>query len=571
MSTYATDIFEGAGLTEFTLTFSFLSREHIVVTRINADSSTTVLTVVTTGPPTGDEFVWDTDSKIEIGTALAAGQKLEVVRDTPENQQLVQWADGSYIIADDLNESDLQWLYNIQELQDQVDAIDGTVIGEAVKEVIGSAPIVVNSTNPQKPEVAILETVAADDPNTLASDTDVMSELAIDNAFKQHIGAEPAVGNKIGQLKIDTTQTPAQTLYWSGSAWVQISTKGDVGPEGPPGPPPGLMDPSATSVNVPVDGSGNPGNATANVIQDPVSKDIQFQFGLPTGKTGATGDTGPEGPQGPPPPLQGQAAVANNVANEPDGSVGQATAAVAADANGALQFTFGIPVGEQGPIGPPGEGVDYKGLVDATTAPEPSSKSNGDFYVNTASGVSSWTGLTNVTQNDRLIWNAATGVFDRLTPPPVSGVDLGYTPAPNQGTINNSAGVDATLPVVNSTNAGLMTPAEYTKLNGIEAGAEVNPNLSNYMQQGDNVSLLNNDAGYITSADIPPTPTLQQVLDTGNTSTTDLFVGTGGETVKLQNTGTLDASTDVKAGGNVEATGYVKAAAFRIDLLALLP
>ena len=371
MSTYATDIFEGAGLTEFTLTFSYLSREHIVVTRINADSSTTVLTVVTTGPPTGDEFIWETDNSIEIGTALDAGQKLQVVRDTPENQQLVQWADGSYIIADDLNESDLQWLYNIQELQDQVDAIDGTVIGEAVKQVTGSEPIVVDSSDPQRPDVAILQTKSTDDPNTLTSDIDVMSEKAIDEAFKQCIGAYPTVGNKVGQLKIDTTQTPAQTLYWSGSAWVQISTKGDVGPEGPPGPPPGLMNPAATAVNVPVDGSGNPGNATADVIQDPSSKDIQFNFGLPVGATGEKGDTGPEGPQGPPPPLQGQAAVANNVANNSDGSVGQATAAVDADANGALKFTFGIPVGERGPIGPPGEGVDYKGLVDATTAPEP--------------------------------------------------------------------------------------------------------------------------------------------------------------------------------------------------------
>ena len=80
------------------------------------------------------------------------------------------------------------------------------------------------------------------------------------------------------------------------------------------------MDPAATATNVPVDGSGNP-DATADVIQDPVSKNLQF--GLPVGKTGEKGDTGDEGPMGPPPPLQGQAAVANNVPTNPDGSVGQ--------------------------------------------------------------------------------------------------------------------------------------------------------------------------------------------------------------------------------------------------------
>ena len=573
MSTYATDIFEGAGLTEFTLTFSYLSREHIVVTRINADSSTTTLTVITTsGPPTGDEFIWEADNKIEIGTALTAGQKLQIQRDTPENRQLVQWADGSYIIADDLNESDLQWLYNIQELEDQISAIDGSVVGEAVKQVTGTAPIQVDNTDIQKPVVSIDETVSTDDPNALTSDSDVMSELAIDNAFKQHIGAAPAVGSKVGQLKIDTSVTPSQTLYWDGSAWVQISTEGQQGPEGPAGPPPGLMDPSATATNVPVDGSGNPGTATANVIQDPVSKDIQFQFGLPVGKTGAKGDTGDEGPMGPPPPLQGQAAVANNVANNADGSIGQATAAVAADANGALQFTFGIPVGERGPIGPPGDGVDYKGMIDATTDPEPGTKRNGDFYVNTGTGSSSWTGLSTVSANDRLVWNDNTNVWDVITPPPVTGVDLGYTAAPGKGTVNNSAGTDAELPVANATNAGLMTPAEYTKLNGIEAGAEVNPDLSTYLQSGDDISELTNDVGYITAADVPPspTPTLQSVLDEGNTSTTDLWVGDGGETVKLLNTGKVVASDEVQA-PRVTATTEIVSANFRIDLLTTLP
>ena len=141
---------------------------------------------------------------------------------------------GSYIVAADLNTPDLQWLYSIQELEDQIAAIDGTVIGEAVKQVTGTAPIQVDNTDIQKPIVSIIETVSTDDPNDLASDTDVMSELAIDNAFKQYIGADPAVGSKVGQLKIDITQTPQQTLYWNGSAWVQISTKGDTGPEGPP-------------------------------------------------------------------------------------------------------------------------------------------------------------------------------------------------------------------------------------------------------------------------------------------------------------------------------------------------
>ena len=46
-------------------------------------------------------------------------------------------------------------------------------------------------------------------------------------------------------------------------------------------------------------------------------------------------------------------------------------------------------------------------------------------------------------------------------------VDLGYTAAADKGTVTNTAGSDAELPVVTGTNAGLMAPAEYTKLTGL--------------------------------------------------------------------------------------------------------
>ena len=93
-----------------------------------------------------------------------------------------------------------------------------------------------------------------------------------------------------------------------------------------------------------------------------------------------------------------------------------------------------------------------------------------------------------------------------------------------------------------------MSPSQNDKLAGIPADADKTPDLSNYMEQGDNVSLLNNDAGYITLSDVPTpaTPTLQQVLDTGNTSTTDLWVGDNGETVKLLNSGIVESSGTIR-------------------------
>ena len=130
MSTYATDTFAGDGSTvEFTITFDYISRDHVEVFRVaNSDGAETKLSVITTGSPTGDQYIWESDNKIKVGTAPTTAQKLKVQRDTPENQQIVDWSDGSYLIAEDLNDSDLQWLYNIQELEDKFASLETTAI-----------------------------------------------------------------------------------------------------------------------------------------------------------------------------------------------------------------------------------------------------------------------------------------------------------------------------------------------------------------------------------------------------------------------------------------------------------
>ena len=69
-------------------------------------------------------------------------------------------------------------------------------------------------------------------------------------------------------------------------------------------------------------------------------------------------------------------------------------------------------------------------------------------------------------------------------------VDLGYTPAADGGTVTNTAGDDAAIPMANGTTAGLslndFSEADKEKLDGIEAEAQVNPTL--------------NDLGYLTDA-----------------------------------------------------------------------
>ena len=46
----------------------------------------------------------------------------------------------------------------------------------------------------------------------------------------------------------------------------------------------------------------------------------------------------------------------------------------------------------------------------------------------------------------------------------VGGANLSYTAAPTQGTVVSSSGTDAVIPAADGTNAGLMVPAQFTKV-----------------------------------------------------------------------------------------------------------
>ena len=68
-------------------------------------------------------------------------------------------------------------------------------------------------------------------------------------------------------------------------------------------------------------------------------------------------------------------------------------------------------------------------------------------------------------------------------------VDLGYTAAADKGTVTNTAGDDAEIPLATGTNAGLTlnnyTTAEKDKLAGVEDGANVNVNADWNAVSGD--------------------------------------------------------------------------------------
>nr|BAR30337.1 hypothetical protein [uncultured Mediterranean phage uvMED] len=88
-------------------------------------------------------------------------------------------------------------------------------------------------------------------------------------------------------------------------------------------------------------------------------------------------------------------------------------------------------------------------------------------------------------------------------------VDLGYTAAADKGTVTNSNGTDAEIPLANGTNAGLMAPGDKNKIDGYPA----------------------------TPDDLAATLDLQAVTDNGNTTTNGATFGNGNITLNADGSG----------------------------------
>lgn len=99
----------------FDVPFPFLSRAHIRV-GLGWDYFTDEFDQELTTPA---GYVWVSNTRIELTTAPAEGAALSILRTTPRNQQLVQWANASTLQEEDHNTADLQTLYLLQELFDR--------------------------------------------------------------------------------------------------------------------------------------------------------------------------------------------------------------------------------------------------------------------------------------------------------------------------------------------------------------------------------------------------------------------------------------------------------------------
>ena len=224
--------------TSFTFTWDYIYKDHVHVY---------LGTTEVTQGKLANQWQWDGDKKIKMGTAPADGVILTIRRQTPLDGQIVDWQDGSHLISLDLNTSDLQWLYLIQEWVDQLLLMAN-----------GLAPL----PGPGIPVPALQfwnRLFRGDDPNfgtedetaqTISSEDQLKARAtrAVQNgvdAYVMTLGAlqarydilfgeganYPGAGNtgQVGKFRIDVSGLSPRLFFWNGAEWRAIGgTGGDV-------------------------------------------------------------------------------------------------------------------------------------------------------------------------------------------------------------------------------------------------------------------------------------------------------------------------------------------------------
>ena len=117
---FAEDSYTGNGSTkEFNISFAYIEESHIKVAL--DEVATTAFTVDTSTSPKKvvmNTLASETSTQTTTG-APKSGVAVLVFRDTPLNNALVDYTDGSTLIADDLDKSNQQFLFLLQEQDDE--------------------------------------------------------------------------------------------------------------------------------------------------------------------------------------------------------------------------------------------------------------------------------------------------------------------------------------------------------------------------------------------------------------------------------------------------------------------
>ena len=191
---YSYNINTGNGsTTQYPVAFPYIRKEHIVA-YVNYTLTSA--------------FTWVNDSTIQFTTAPGAGVRVEIRRLTPLPGNLVDFADGSTLVAADLDTTNLQHLYKEQEIDDDI------------KQSVYVDPVTGFPTASNQRITNVADPVAAQDAATKAY-ADGLLPLIVSPTTP----TAPAGGFVVGRewLQNDANKTLS---YWTGSMWSGITSGG---------------------------------------------------------------------------------------------------------------------------------------------------------------------------------------------------------------------------------------------------------------------------------------------------------------------------------------------------------
>ena len=198
---YSYVVYTGNGsTTQFAITFPYIRKEHIKVYVNYVDTA----------------YTYVNDTTVQLATAPASPLRVEVRRVTPLANVLVDYTDGSTLIAADLDTSNLQSLYNEQELDD---SLKQTVsIDPATGLLSAGSQRITNVANPVNAQDAATKTYV-----------DTADALKVAKAGDSMTGALAMGNNKITGLGTPTTNTDAATKTYVDTAdALKVAKAGDT-------------------------------------------------------------------------------------------------------------------------------------------------------------------------------------------------------------------------------------------------------------------------------------------------------------------------------------------------------
>ncbi len=180
---YATYTGNGAN-TQFAVPFPYIRREHVVV---SLDYVSAV-------------FTWVNNTTVQVSPAPANAVRVEVRRVTPVNTPLVDFTDGSTLVAADLDTNALQQTYINQEQDDQ---IQQGIYVDANGNLTAGNQVLKDLLDPVAPQDAATKNY-----------TDTRDALKVSKAGDTMTGALAMSGQKITGLGDPTNAQDAVTKTW---------------------------------------------------------------------------------------------------------------------------------------------------------------------------------------------------------------------------------------------------------------------------------------------------------------------------------------------------------------------